>query len=66
MTKLISQTMDKNMGFEEFGEEAFLEMLANFEKFTLDVRMKQLIEGMLEKDWTKAMVATHTMKGSCG
>ena len=40
MTKLISQTMDKNMGFEEFGEEAFLEMLANFEKFTLDVRMK--------------------------
>ena len=66
MSKLKIQVMDKNMGFEEFGEEAFLEMLSSFEVHTFDVRMKQLIEAMLENDWAKAMVATHTMKGSCG
>ena len=28
--------------------------------------MKTMLDGMLEKDWAKAMVSAHTMKGSCG
>ncbi len=58
--------MDIAQGKEDFGDEMFLEMVANFESSTFDSRMRQMLDGMLEKDWAKAMVAAHTMKGSSG
>lgn len=41
-------------------------MVANFEKSTFDIKMRQMLDGLIEKDWAKVMVAAHTMKGSCG
>jgi hypothetical protein len=43
-----------------------MEMVENFERSTFNVRMRQMLDGMLEMDWVKAMGAVHTMKGSCG
>lgn len=41
-------------------------MLQNFETTCFDVRVAQLYQGMMERDWVKAMQSAHTLKGSSG
>jgi hypothetical protein len=41
-------------------------LIQDFESMTFDERMKQMLDGMLEKDWPKAMIRAETLKGSAG
>lgn len=51
---------------EQFGDEFAGTMITSFEQTTFQERMPELLQGMLEKDWLKAMGAAHAMKGSAG
>ena len=49
-----------------FGDEMVTYMIESFEKMTFNEKMSNLLSGMIERDWVKAMIAAHTMKGSSG
>ena len=49
-----------------FGDEMVTYMIESFEKMTFNEKMNNLLSGMIERDWVKAMIAAHTMKGSSG
>lgn len=66
MSEKILMVMDQEQGKEDYGPEVFIIMVGNFEMSTFDIKMRQMLDGLIEKDWAKVMVAAHTLKGSCG
>ena len=49
---------------ENFGDEMVALLIDNFERMTFYEKMNNLLCGIIERDWIKAMIAAHTMKGS--
>ena len=47
-----------------FGDEMVTYMIDSFEKMTFNEKINILVSGMIERDWVKAMIASHTMKPS--
>lgn len=67
MTKEFSgdKVMDYDAIVKDYGDVADM-MIVNFEQTCFDSKIGKLFEGMLEKDWVKAMQNAHTLKGSSG
>ena len=65
MSEKPEKPFDYDKVVADFGEAADM-MISQYESMTFDLKMQTLLEGMIEKDWVKAMVAAHTMKGSSG
>lgn len=57
--------IDKEKLEEQYAEMTPM-MITEFELKTFDDKMNKLLEGMKDIDWSKAMVAAHTLKGSSG